>query len=305
MLRGADFTTEEFYRDPSATVARLRALGPLVEVKLPIVGTVWMTTTQEVAGARPQGQRHLHAAQGRRRHRRRSVVDARHLRHARQQHADLRRARPHAPARYRRRGLSPPRRSRHGAARARPLPTSSPMSCSPTAARPMWSSAMRGRLPLSVICELLGLPLADRQKFMDWAGNATNVTSAFRASCAWSPASSRSSAISRERLDAAREERRRRGSSPSSSASRRKAPDQPRRDGLDRVSVALCRHETTTHLISGSVYELLRRSRLVRDWLMAGPAPRRASRSRNSCASFRRCSSPSRASCARTSSSTA
>jgi len=32
-------------------------------------------------------------------------------------------------------------------------------------------------LPLSVICELLGLPLADRPKFMAWAGRATGVSS--------------------------------------------------------------------------------------------------------------------------------
>jgi cytochrome P450 PksS len=33
-------------------------------------------------------------------------------------------------------------------------------------------------LPLSVICELLGLPLTDRPKFMAWAGRATSVASA-------------------------------------------------------------------------------------------------------------------------------
>jgi cytochrome P450 len=33
------------------------------------------------------------------------------------------------------------------------------------------------KLPLSVICELLGLPTADRPKFMAWAGNITGVRS--------------------------------------------------------------------------------------------------------------------------------
>jgi cytochrome P450 PksS len=59
-------------------------------------------------------------------------------------------------------------------------------------------------------------------------------------------------------------------------------------------------HETTTHLISGSVYELLRkpslRDWLEEDWGRAGLAVR------NSCASFRWCNSPSRGSSARTSS---
>src|ERR1700752_3899640 len=33
-------------------------------------------------------------------------------------------------------------------------------------------------LPLSVICELLGLPLADRAKFMAWAGGFSRLTGA-------------------------------------------------------------------------------------------------------------------------------
>src|SRR5882757_10739931 len=32
------------------------------------------------------------------------------------------------------------------------------------------------RLPLSVICELLGLPQADRPKFMKWTGRITRLT---------------------------------------------------------------------------------------------------------------------------------
>ena len=35
-------------------------------------------------------------------------------------------------------------------------------------------------LPLSVICELLGLPLADRPKFMAWASSFTRVDGAHR-----------------------------------------------------------------------------------------------------------------------------
>ena len=35
------------------------------------------------------------------------------------------------------------------------------------------------QLPLWVICELLGLPLADRPKFIAWAGRATSIASIF------------------------------------------------------------------------------------------------------------------------------
>src|SRR5262245_32613259 len=44
-----DFTSQDFFRDPIAAVERLRAAGPVVEVRLPIIGRVWMTTTQEMA----------------------------------------------------------------------------------------------------------------------------------------------------------------------------------------------------------------------------------------------------------------
>ena len=51
--------------------------------------------------------------------------------------------------------------------------------CLRTAARPIWCSVMRGSLPLSVICELLGLPPADRPKFIAWANSLSHLTNAF------------------------------------------------------------------------------------------------------------------------------
>ena len=45
-----DFTSQEFLRDPAAGLARLRAAGPLVEVRFPIVGRTWLATTQEMVG---------------------------------------------------------------------------------------------------------------------------------------------------------------------------------------------------------------------------------------------------------------
>ena len=45
-----DFTSQDYYRDPAARIERLRASGPVVEVRFPIVGKVWITTTHELAG---------------------------------------------------------------------------------------------------------------------------------------------------------------------------------------------------------------------------------------------------------------
>ena len=35
----------EFLADPAPVLAQMRAEGPLVQVKMPIIGTIWMTTT--------------------------------------------------------------------------------------------------------------------------------------------------------------------------------------------------------------------------------------------------------------------
>src|SRR5690242_436741 len=44
-----DFKSEAFLRDPAGGVAALRAAGPVVETRFPIVGRVWVTTTYEAA----------------------------------------------------------------------------------------------------------------------------------------------------------------------------------------------------------------------------------------------------------------
>ena len=45
----ADFSSQNYFRNPAAEIARLRSAGPVVEVQFPIVGKVWTTTTQELA----------------------------------------------------------------------------------------------------------------------------------------------------------------------------------------------------------------------------------------------------------------
>jgi cytochrome P450 len=44
-----DFRSEAFLRDPASGVAALRAAGPVVETHFPIVGRVWVTTTYDTA----------------------------------------------------------------------------------------------------------------------------------------------------------------------------------------------------------------------------------------------------------------
>jgi cytochrome P450 len=49
MLPRIDFRSEAFLRDPASGVAALRAAGPVVETHFPIVGRVWVTTTYDTA----------------------------------------------------------------------------------------------------------------------------------------------------------------------------------------------------------------------------------------------------------------
>src|SRR5262249_17164772 len=49
-MRRFEFTSQEYLRDPAAHLAKLRAAGPVVEVRFPIIGRTWITTTRELAG---------------------------------------------------------------------------------------------------------------------------------------------------------------------------------------------------------------------------------------------------------------
>src|SRR6202790_2382806 len=49
MTLQADFASQDYFRNPAAAIEKLRAAGPVVEVRFPIVGRVWTTTTQALA----------------------------------------------------------------------------------------------------------------------------------------------------------------------------------------------------------------------------------------------------------------
>ena len=108
-----DFTSQDYLRDPATGLAKLRAAGPVVEVRFPIVGKTWITTTSDLAG-RVLKDSETFTMRKDGTSCRSALVDARVDTHARGQHADHGRARPYASAQYRRRSLSSPRHSRHG-----------------------------------------------------------------------------------------------------------------------------------------------------------------------------------------------
>jgi cytochrome P450 len=120
-------------------------------------------------------------------------------------------------------------------------------------------------LPLSVISELLGLPLADRPKFIAWAGAFTRFTGALGFLVAIPNLLAMRRYIARH-LETVRQ----RGGEGLIAEIVRLEKDggQIGRDEIVAMVFLLlfAGHETTTHLISGSAYELLKNPDL-RDWL--------------------------------------
>src|SRR5262245_65102261 len=44
-----DFSSQDYFRNPAAAITKLQSAGPVVEVRFPILGRIWTTTTAEMA----------------------------------------------------------------------------------------------------------------------------------------------------------------------------------------------------------------------------------------------------------------
>jgi cytochrome P450 len=259
-----DFASQDFFRDPAAGLKRLQAAGPVVEANFPIVGRVWMTTTQATASRVLKDGRvfTLRKDDG-------TVAGLRWwmprifrvfannmLNMDEPDHARLRSLVDEA---FRRRAVldMEPRIRAIADELANDLfAQGSPADLVVRFAR---------MLPLSVICELLGLPLEDRAKFIAWAGRATGVTGVlgfFRLAP--------TIAAMRRYLGERLEHVRRSGGEGLMAELVRVEKEGARLSRDEMIAMVflllLAGHETTTHLISGSVFELARNPGL-RDWL--------------------------------------
>lgn len=120
-------------------------------------------------------------------------------------------------------------------------------------------------LPLSVICELLGLPLADRPKFIAWAGGFTRFTGAL-GFLGMIPNILAMKRYMERHLEKVRQQ----GGEGLIAEIVRVEQDGGQISPDEIVAMVFlllfAGHETTTHLISGSVHELLKNPDL-RDWL--------------------------------------
>ncbi len=259
----ADFTSQDFFRDPAAGIARLRAIGPLVQVRFPLIGTVWVTTTRAAAerllkddktfamrmDGRIAGLRWW--LPGLLRTLTESMVTM--------DEPDHRRLRELVDEAFRRRAvldMQPRIEAIADDLAKRLFGAGNPADLVERFARP---------LPLAVICELLGLPDEDRPKFTAWGLALTRFTSGFGFVAAL-PAIAAIKRYLQKRLDIARE-----GDGEGLIAELVRVEREGGRISRDEavamlVLLLFAGHETTTHLISGSVYELLRNPGL-RDWL--------------------------------------
>lgn len=260
----ADFTSQEYFRDPAATIGKLRAIGPVVEVEFPLVGTVWTTTTQDLANQVLRDGRTftMRKDDG-------DVVGFRWwmpkiLRTINNSmlstdEPDHTRLRGIVDEAFRRRAvleMEPRILAIAGELADELFAAGSPADLVDRYAR---------RLPLSVICELLGLPLADRPKFTAWASGFTRFTGAF-GFVAVVPKVYAMKRYMELRLADAREN----GGAGLIAELVRVEKEGGRISQNEMVSMLFlllfAGHETTSHLISGSVRELLRNPGL-RDWL--------------------------------------
>ena len=264
MTLRVDFTSQDFFRDPAGAIERLRAAGPVVEVRLPIMGRVWMTTTQEMTSRVLKDNRVFTlrkddgAVAGLRwwmlgifRSFTKSMLSV--------DEPDHTRLRGIVEEAFRRRAIldmEPRIRAIASELAGDLFAQGSPADLVTRYARV---------LPLSVICELLGLPLADRPKFMTWAARATSASNAL-VFLRLIPTLAAIKRYLEQRLEHARTVGGEGLIVELVQVEREGAPI-TREEMVAMVFLLLfAGHETTTHLISGSVFELTKNPEL-RNWL--------------------------------------
>ena len=274
MTAHVDFTSPEFFRDPAAGIERLRAAGPVVEINFPIIGKLWTTTTYELAAqVLKDSQTFTLRKEGG------GLVGLRWwmlplirtfannmLTMDEPDHTRLREIVEEA---FRRRAvldMEPHIRAIADSLAADLFADGSPADLVARYAR---------ILPLSVICELLGLPQADRPRFIAWANTVARLANAF-------DFLRMTGGLMRMRryLEGRLAHARAHGGEGLIAELVQVEKEGGRISPSEMVSMVFlllgAGSETTTHLISGSVYELLktpaRRDWLEEDWSRLGLA---------------------------------
>jgi cytochrome P450 len=264
MSHRVDLASEAFFRDPMGVVATLRAQAPVVEAKVPVVGRVWITTTHEAAArvlkdSAAFGLRQNGAVAGLRWWMPASVarLASNMLTTDDPDHTRLRSLVDEA---FRRRAvveMTPRIRGIADELADHLFADGSPADIVLRYAR---------IVPLSVICELLGLPLADRPQFLAWA-KAMGQFSGMIGFLRMMPTTRRMRLYFEGQLARVRAE----GGEGLIAELVKMEKERGQISPDEMVSMLflllVAGSETTTHLIGGAVFELLR-DPARRDWLM-------------------------------------
>lgn len=264
MASHVDFTSQDYFRNPAASLEKLRSQGPVVEVNFPIIGRVWATTTQAMADRvlKDTDTFTIRQADGEVAGMRwwmPGIIRTFATSMLSMDEPDHKRLRDIVDEAFRRRavlGMEP-----HIQATAEQLASELFAEGSPADLIQRYAR----RLPLAVICELLGLPEADRPKFSSVAGRFSRFSGAL-GFLSMIP----SALVMKRYIESHLETVRRRGGEGLIAEIVRVEKEGGRISGNEIVSMVFlllfAGHETTTHLISGSVHELLKNPQL-RDWL--------------------------------------
>ena len=264
MTLQADFASQDYFRNPAAAIEKLRTAGSVVEVRFPIIGRVWTTTTQALADqvlkdAETFTIRKDDGTVAGLRWWMPGIVRTLANSMLSMDEPDHKRLRDIVDEAFRRRAvldMEPHIRATGDELADELFAEGSPADLVERFAR---------KLPLSVITELLGLPLAHRPKFIAWAGGFTRFTGAL-GFLAMIP---NVLAMKRYMERHLKTVRRKGGEGLIAEIVRvEKDGGQISPDEIVAMVFLLlfAGHETTTHLISGSVHELLKNPDL-RDWL--------------------------------------
>jgi cytochrome P450 PksS len=257
-----DFTNPD--RDPQAIVASLRDSGPVVKVKFPILGTVWVATSYQAAGRvlKDSGTFTLRKNGG-------GIAGVRWWMPRVVRTLANNMLTMDEPDHTRLRGIVDDAFHRRAVLDMEPRI----LAIADDLAGKLFADGIPAdlveryarKLPLAVICELLGLPEADRTRFTAWAGKMARISGPISF---WRMLRGMSAMIPylQERLRITRDQ----GGHGLIAELVRAEREGAQISGDEMVAMVFlllgAGSETTTHLISGSVFELLKTIQL-RDWL--------------------------------------
>ena len=264
MAQRIDFASEAFFRDPAATVAKLRAIGPTVETHFPIVGRVWVTTTYE-ATARVLKESAIFSL----RKEGGAVAGLRWWMPKLVQTLASNMLTTDEPDHTRLRSIVDEAFRRHAVlgmeTRIRAIAEELAGGLFDHGSTADLVARYAQILPLSVICELLGLPESDRPTFIAWANSLSRVNNAI-GFLSVLPAFGKMRRYMDARLRIVREQ----GGEGLIAELVRVEMEGGRISHDEMLSMLFLLLNagsiTTTHLISGAVFELLR-DPARRDWL--------------------------------------